>query len=566
MANKRSLDPPLDQSPSSLNQAKKVKFGTLPPNSGSSKARNKKAASSSSTFEPIDDSTDLQFDELNQVGKIKKGNVKVDGYDSDSSTENTEVRSGKKKKKESKDEMDEDDIFGDEKEADGDGRKDKPKFEKIDVGLKVKKGAEAKDFLDLGDIEGQEFGKEEEEELEDEEDEEDEDGGGGGKKKNRARNQQPEEDDSANDYSEEEEDFVPGDEFANADDAPRARRKSKKGMGFLLSKFNMAEELQEGRMAADGSYVASAKDPEAVHDNWLEGVNSKKTIKQARDAKRLRDEQLRSKVEKEESMASLRTRKECYIALLGLLPVGDGRTVSQILCHLGNEKRALQGTEKKPKKKVPVRKSAIDSLVSDRMEVDEESKTNNGDHRERSADGKPEEENRSTSQQTKSEEEVKLDRRIGEITDLASMLMGTHGELDIYEMSHGSITGILKSEGLVPRDWVPPSSQDISITSSSGVQSDTSQPARKSLISRPSIASALAQPPQIYYKFIHSSPPTSNPSESEAPVYGPFDKSTMLSWAQQGFFGHDFERILVKLDSSLTGNATWGPWNQIFNH
>jgi CD2 antigen cytoplasmic tail-binding protein 2 len=281
MANKRSLDPPLDQSPSSLNQAKKVKFGSLPTHSASSKTRN----NSSSTFEPIDDATDLQFDELNQVGKIKKGNVKVDGYDSDSSTENTEVRSSKKKKKQSKDEMDEDDIFGDEKEGDDDvGRKDKPKFEKIDVGLKVKKGAEAKDYLDLGDIEGQEFGREEEEEEEDEEY-----GEGVGEKKNRARNQQQEEDDSANDYSEEEEDFVPGDEFANADDAPRARRKSKKGMGFLLSKFNMAEELQEGRMAADGSYVASAKDPEAVHDNWLEGVNSKKTIKQARDAKRLRD-------------------------------------------------------------------------------------------------------------------------------------------------------------------------------------------------------------------------------------------------------------------------------------
>ncbi|KAH9454072.1 hypothetical protein H4Q26_015011 [Puccinia striiformis f. sp. tritici PST-130] len=94
-------------------------------------------------------------------------------------------------------------------------------------------------------------------------------------------------------------------------------------MGFLSSKFNMAEELQEGRMAADGSYVASAKDPNAVHDNWLEGVNSKKAIESARQAKQLRDQQ-HGQVEKEESMSSLRTRKDCCIALLGLLPHGDG--------------------------------------------------------------------------------------------------------------------------------------------------------------------------------------------------------------------------------------------------
>ena len=47
--------------------------------------------------------------------------------------------------------------------------------------------------------------------------------------------------------------------------------------------------ILEGRMTADGSYVASAKDPEAVHDNWLEGVDSKKVMKQAREAKKKRD-------------------------------------------------------------------------------------------------------------------------------------------------------------------------------------------------------------------------------------------------------------------------------------
>ncbi|WAQ86451.1 hypothetical protein PtA15_7A177 [Puccinia triticina] len=513
MANKRALDPPLEQSPTSLNQAKKVKFGALPTLSSSKTEGNKPPSGSSSTFEPGDDATDLQFDELNQVGKIKKGKVKVDGYDSDSSTENTEVRNNKKNKS-----ADEDDIFADEKEqTDANLLKNHPKFEKIDVGLK--------EDGDLGD-----------------------------------------------DYSEEEEDFVPGDEFANADDAPRARRKSKKGMGFLLSKFNMAEELQEGRMAADGSYVASAKDPEAVHDNWLEGVNSKKAIKQAREAKRLRDEQLRTQAEKEESMTSLRTRKDCYIALLGLLPAGDGRSVSQILCQLGNDKRALQ--QNKPKRKVG-KKSAIDKLVPESMDIDHDDSAKG--HRGRSTHAEQEETGNMTTamttSQTRSDEEVKLDRRIGEITDLASMLMGTHGELDIYDMSHGSITGILKSEGLVPRDWVPLSTQDSS--PANVLQPDTAppQPVRKSLISRPTLASSTPAPqqqqqqsPQIYYKFIKPDP-ASISAGSGAPVYGPFDKQTMLAWAQQGFFGQDFQLILVRLHSATgsDNNSSWGSWNQIVN-
>ncbi|POV97992.1 hypothetical protein PSTT_14714, partial [Puccinia striiformis] len=301
-------------------------------------------------------------------------------------------------------------------------KSNQPKFKKIDGGLEVRKGAEDKDYLDSGDIEGQEFGKEADEE---------EEGDQRPKKKNRL------EEVPRNEYSEEEEeeeDFVPGDEFANDDDAPRARRKSKKGMGFLLSKFNMAEELQEGRMAADGSYVASAKDPEAVNDNWVEGVNSKKAIKLACQAKRLREhmfllsfscsiqflktdhppfslvEQQHSQVEKEESMGSLRTRKDCCITPLGLLPHGDGQ----------------------PKN-------------DDNPEQKEESIR------------------RKTRTQLKTEEDIKLDKRIEEITDLSSMLMGTHEELDMYDMSHGSIVGILKSEGLVPRDRIPPSSSNNNI-------------------------------------------------------------------------------------------------------
>ncbi|POW14316.1 hypothetical protein PSTT_03113 [Puccinia striiformis] len=486
---------------------KKVKFGVLP-----AKTKNGGTGEAPSTFDTINNSNDLQFDELNQVGKIKKGKVKVDGYDSDSSTENNEVRKNKK----SKDDDDMDDIFGEDNSSKD--KSNQPKFAKIDVGLKVKKGAEDKDYLDLGDIEGQEFGKEE-----DEEEEEEEEGDQQPKKKNRL------EEVTRNEYSEEEEeeeDFVPGDEFANDDDAPRARRKSKKGMGFLLSKFNMAEELQEGRMAADGSYVASAKDPEAVHDNWLEGVNSKKAIKLARQAKRLRDQQQRSQAEKEESMSSLRTRKDCYIALLGLLPHGDGRSVTQILCQLGNDKRGLQKqqrNESKQTKRLSTQKKNSNGK-EDSMMIDNEP-TQKNDHNPEQKDGSI---SRKTRTQLKTEEEIKLDKR-----------------------NRRDYRFIFYSEGLVPREWIPPSSNNNiqeEVSKSTGETPLSSKPIQKLLISRPTtLASVTASstsssgptgPSQIFYRFIQQ-PGSSNPQENLL-VYGPFDKNTMISWGSSRLLWYQF--------------------------
>lgn len=86
-----------------------------------------------------------------------------------------------------------------------------------DKGLRLREGAEGGDqeFIKLGDLDDQEF------QVLDNED------------------------------SDDQEDFEDGDIHANDDDAPRSRR-SKKGMGYQLSGFNMKEELSEGRMTADG--------------------------------------------------------------------------------------------------------------------------------------------------------------------------------------------------------------------------------------------------------------------------------------------------------------------------
>ena len=64
------------------------------------------------------------------------------------------------------------------------------------------------------------------------------------------------------------------------EDEDDAIRKSKAGMGYELSGFNMREEMEEGKFASDGTYVKTF-DPHAVHDRWMEGMDDKE-IKKAR--------------------------------------------------------------------------------------------------------------------------------------------------------------------------------------------------------------------------------------------------------------------------------------------
>lgn len=219
-----------------------------------------------------------------------------------------------------------------------------------------------------------------------------------------------------------------------------------------------------------------------------------------------------------------------------------------------------------------IKKSAIDELVPESMVVDSTlSIDQNKSDRESESPSKP-----TVTNQSKSDDEIRLDKTIGDITDLASTLMSAHGDLDIYDLTHGSITGILKSEGLVPRDWIPPSNRDpvlyhsvikpTSIESSSDQATSPKPLTRKSLIARPSIAATVQSSQQqraIYYRFL-SDPSNPLAEVDHSAVYGPFDKGMMESWAQQGFFGHEFDRIQVKINSDHSSSETsWGPWHQI---
>jgi CD2 antigen cytoplasmic tail-binding protein 2 len=105
-----------------------------------------------------------------------------------------------------------------------------------DTGLELKgqAGKGGKEFLDLGDIEGQEFTSSEAYDS--------------------ANKQAREDMEKARKVYEDQEDYVEGEEHANDDDAVVPQeRKDAEGMGFTISKFNMQEEMQEGRFSVDGS-------------------------------------------------------------------------------------------------------------------------------------------------------------------------------------------------------------------------------------------------------------------------------------------------------------------------
>ncbi|KAI0322251.1 hypothetical protein OF83DRAFT_1049690 [Amylostereum chailletii] len=196
---------------------------------------------------------------LENPSATRKGRVRTEGYDSDSSDDGEGVvpsrRSGAG-------EAEEEDMF-----AMGDNEEEKAE----------ESGKKEEKFLRLGDIEGQEFGGDEDDEDED------------------------------------------GDEPEDEDDAERRR---KAGMGFELSSFNMREEMEEGKFSEDGMYVR-AFDPHALHDRWMEDVDEraiKEARKRKRAQERAQKEKMRAE---EKELTDLGGKEAMEKEVLPLLKKGE---------------------------------------------------------------------------------------------------------------------------------------------------------------------------------------------------------------------------------------------------
>ncbi|EPQ58336.1 hypothetical protein GLOTRDRAFT_137074 [Gloeophyllum trabeum ATCC 11539] len=231
--------------------------------------------------------------QLENPSATRRGRVKTEGYESDSSGDEDDVKPRAGKPADVVD--DEDDMFAEAEKPAQDDDGPKRKEEK---------------FLRLGDIEGQEF----DEQKSGDEDEDDED--------------------------------EPADE-------DEAERRKKKGMGYELSSFNMREEMEEGKFAEDGTYIKTF-DPHAIHDRWMEGLDEEE-IKKARKKHRERERQERERQAAEERELQQSGGKEAIEKQL-LEMLKRGETVLEALQRLGakakkngsNQKRTRPNNRNKP--------------------------------------------------------------------------------------------------------------------------------------------------------------------------------------------------------------------------
>ncbi|KAF9500430.1 hypothetical protein BDN71DRAFT_1462552 [Pleurotus eryngii] len=206
---------------------------------GPSTSQTSHASKKTRFVEPLDDPVNFAEEvdsALENPSARRKGRVKQEGYDSDSSDDGEGVVFSRKKDGQDADE-DEDMFAIGEKE------------EKEQPSAKKKK----EEYMKLGDIEGQVFA-----------------------------------DNSGSDSEE-------SDEPEDEDDA---ERRKKEGMGYELSSFNMKEEMEEGKFTEDGMYVRSF-DPHGVHDRWMEGLDERE-IKLARRRKRKQEKLQKERIQAEE--------------------------------------------------------------------------------------------------------------------------------------------------------------------------------------------------------------------------------------------------------------------------
>lgn len=225
--------------------------------------------------------------QLEDPSAHRKGRVKTEGYESDSSDDGEGVVESRKSGKGGEEKDEDEDMFAL-------GEKEEKAEEQT--------GKKKKEYLRLGDIEGQEFGS----------------------------------NGSGSEDSDSEEEEEPRDE-------DEVERRKKEGMGFELSSFNMREEMEEGKFDADGTYVRSF-DPHAVHDRWMDGLDEKeikRAKKQHRHQERIQKEKMKAE---ERELQQLGGKEEMEKELLGKLKKGE--TVLEALQRLGAKAKKSASTVK----------------------------------------------------------------------------------------------------------------------------------------------------------------------------------------------------------------------------
>jgi CD2 antigen cytoplasmic tail-binding protein 2 len=230
-----------------------------------------------STLAPdADDEEDpvLEADVIGKSAGIKRNAVNIDGYDSDSSTENFNARAEARNNKDKppNDDDDDDDMFADEDkddDQDEEMRRDQTQKKKLR-------------FLDNNEIEGQE--------------ENSKSGGHVAADFTKGPETATEEVESSSESGDDEDR-----DRVDSDMDEELGAGSKKYHAPKLDAFNMRAEQEEGRFDEAGNFVRKAYDPEAAQDSWLEGI-SKKDMKKAKEAQDMRDAEKKARERAEDAI------------------------------------------------------------------------------------------------------------------------------------------------------------------------------------------------------------------------------------------------------------------------
>jgi CD2 antigen cytoplasmic tail-binding protein 2 len=272
-----------------------------------------------STLAPDADEEEDAVLEADVIGKgagIKRNAVNIDGYDSDSSTENFNARAEARSKndKPPKDDDDDDDMFaGEDKDDDQDEETQRDQTDK----KKLR-------FLDHSEIEGQE-----------------ENSKSGG---HVAADFTQGPDVTTEDVESSSESGDDGDrDRVDSDMDDELGAGSKKHHAPKLDAFNMRAEQEEGRFDEAGNFVRKAYDPEAQQDSWLEGI-SKKDMKKAKEAQDMRDAEKKARERAEDAIMT----SDVLSSLITLLDVGE--TPMEALVRYGKAAPKKQTSTRKKKK------------------------------------------------------------------------------------------------------------------------------------------------------------------------------------------------------------------------
>lgn len=346
--------------------------------------------------------------------KVKRGAIKIEGYESDSSEGGYEWKAESEGMKGGGADGDSDDMFA----AGGEGDDE-------DSGKAArKKGKKQVTFLELDDIEGQES---------DNETDHVHIGYPGDKGKRKAS--AADLSDSGSDSDEAEAKVA--EVVANLD--PELGLGSLKKHAPKLEAFNMRSEMEEGRFDAAGNFIRKAVDVDAVHDSWLEGV-SRKEMKRAKEAHEKREEEMRRRARAEDELLTS--------DMLNTLIIGmeTGETVLEALARLGQERKkkvaqaekeaglsmGLTGGKKPPKWKTRKRNIAA---TEDNMVIE-------GATRE------------STSEEAKVYQVDKVYKDLIETLTGAADSLLTRGQLEIYDDTREQLMRQYRREA--GEDWKPP--------------------------------------------------------------------------------------------------------------